>query len=125
MITTKKMPSEEGFELRLVIDYDPFGSLNDFDGYTEKQLEAWRNDEWYFVTAEVIASRAGIDLGGGTYGGIEYGSYTHTDEHDNFLSMTEIEIEDIIQLVGGELAEVAIWNAREKLQELMKEETNA
>ena len=121
MIDSKKMPSEDGFDLRLVIDHDPWGDIADFDGYTEKQIKAWNEDEWYFVSAEVIASRAGIDLGSGSYPSIEYGYYTYTDEHDNFLSAKVITIEEVIEMVGPELAEVAIENAREKLQELMKD----
>jgi hypothetical protein len=125
MIDSKKMPSEDGFDLRLVIDHDPWGSLADFDGYTEKQMKAWNEDEWFFVTAEVIASRAGIDLGSGCYGSIEYGYYTYTDDQDNFLSAKVITIEEVIEMVGPELAEVAIEHAKAKLDELMKVETNA
>lgn len=125
MIDSKKMPSEDGFDLRLVIDHDPWGDIADFDGYTEKQIKAWNEDEWYFVTAEVIASRAGIDLGSGSYGSIEYGYYTYTDDQDNFLSAHVITIDEIIEMVGNELAEVAIENAKAKLEELLKEVQNA
>lgn len=125
MIDSKKMPSEDGFDLRLVIDHDPWGNITDFDGYTAKQVEAWKNDEWYFVNAEVIASRAGIDLGSGSYPSIEYGYYTYTDEQDNFLSAKVITIEEVIEMVGPELAEVAIEHAKAKLDELMKVEQNA
>ena len=122
MIESKTMPSEEGFALRLVIDHDPFGNLADFDGYTEKQIKAWNEDEWYFVTAEVIASRAGVDLGSGSYGNVEYGYYTHTDDQDNFLSAKVITIDEVIEMLGAELSEVAISSAKEKLAELLKED---
>lgn len=125
MIAYKKMPSEDGFDLRLVIDHDPWGNITDFDGYTAKQVEAWKNDEWYFVNAEVIASRAGIDLGSQSYCSIEYGTYTMTDDKDNFEGKKDIGIDEIVEYVGAELAGEAISYAKEKLQELMKVEQNA
>jgi hypothetical protein len=118
MIDSKKLEPENGYDLRLEIDYDPFGNLSDFDGFTQKQIEAYNNDEWYFVSVEVIASKAGVDLGSASYGSIEYGLYTYTNDKDEVTGQNEITINDIEAYVAAELAGEAISRADEKLKEL-------
>ena len=120
MIENKKLESEEGFELKLQLSDDPWTTPEDNDGLTPKQIEAWTNDEWFYVTAEVVASVAGVELGSACYGGIEWGHYTYTDDDDNVLSQGQITVEDIDDYVGSELAGQAIANAREKLAEILK-----
>lgn len=118
MIDSTQLEPENGYDLRLEIDHDPFAGLQDSECYTPKQVEAWKNDEWYFVTVEVIASKAGVDLGSGSYGGIEYGYYTYTNDKDEIVSQSEITVKDVANYVGSELAGEAISNADEKLKEL-------
>lgn len=119
MIDSKKLEPENGFDLRMEIDYDPFASVSDYDCYTPKQVKAWENDEWYFVSVEVIASKAGVDLGSASYGSIEYGYYTITNDKDELSEQTEITIEDIEGYVTSELAGEAMSRAEEKLAELV------
>ena len=118
MIDSKKLEPENGYDLRLEIDYDLFGDLSDFDGYTPKQIEAYNNDDWYFVSVEVVASKAGVDLGTASYGSIEYGLYTNTNDKDEVTGQKEITINDIQAYVANELAGEAIARADEKLLEL-------
>lgn len=120
MIDSTKIGSAEGFDFTLKIYEDPWTTVEDNDSLTPKQIEAWTEDEWFYVSAEVVASVADVELGSASYGGIEYGSFTHTDEEDNFLSVREITIYDIDNYVGSELAGQAVENAREKLAEIIK-----
>ena len=122
MIDSKKIGEEDGFTLTLIIDHDPWSDTCDDDGLTPKQIEAWNNDEWWYVSATVTASRADIELGSYGYGGLEYGTYTNTDDSDNVVSKKDITIDDINDYVGLELAGEAISRAQEKLTELVKGE---
>lgn len=116
----KTLEAENGFELKLSIEPDLFCTPDDYDGMTPKQIEAWNNDEWHYVCATVTASRLDIELGSCTYGGIEYGNYTYTDDDDNVTGRKWIDIDDIADYVGSELSGEAIWQAEQKITELSK-----
>ena len=120
MIEWKKMESEQGFDLRLEIDSDLFWEPLDDEGLTPNQVEAWKRDEWLYVCAEVVASKAGIDLGRACYGALTYGDFTMTDEQDNIIEKKTITINDIEDYVGAELAGEAILNAKSRLTQLMR-----
>lgn len=120
MIESKKAGAMEGFELTLRLFDDPWTTTEDDEGLTAKQIEAWQNDEWFYVTAEVVASIAGVELGSASYPSIQWGSVPQTDEDDNLLSVLEITVHDIDAYVGTELAYQALENAREKLAEILK-----
>jgi hypothetical protein len=121
MIDSKMIGESEGFKLRMELEYDLFADLTDCE-ITDKQTQAYLDAEWCFVTAEVIASKAGVDLGSATYGALEYGYFLITDEHDNPIETKNITIHDIDNWVGSELSGEAISNAQEKLAELLKGE---
>lgn len=118
--THANMEAEQGFELMLRLTDDEFFSTEDDEGLTSKQIEAWKNDEWRYVYAEVVASRCGVELGSAGYGGIAYGYFPNTDEHDNLTGHTDLDAKSIIAYVGNELAGEAISNAEAKLNELLK-----
>ena len=120
MIDSKDIGQSENFTLTLVVDYDPWADTRDDDGLTPKQIEAWKNDEWCYVTATLTASRAGIELGEDSLCGLEYGTFTITDDSDNVVTTKEITIDDIYDYVGLELSGEAVSKAQEKLTELMK-----
>jgi len=120
MIDSKDIGQSENFTLTLVIDYDLWQETLDDEGLTPKQIEAWKNEDWCYVTAKVIASKAGIDLGSATCGALEYGYFLITDEHDTPIETKNITINDIDNWVGSELSSEAVSRAQEKLTELMK-----
>lgn len=114
------MDPEQGFDLKLKLTPDDFFSPEDDEGLTNKQVEAWNKEEWWFVYAEVVASRCDVELGAAGYGGIAYGYFTQTDEQDNVTGTVDLDAKSIMAYVGAELAGEAISNAEEKLNELMK-----
>ena len=110
--------SVDGYELWLEIDRDDFCTLDDDDGLTPKQIQAYREDKWLYVTATVTAVKHGLTLGQATYGMIEYGELPITDEADNLIEIKEITAVDIDNYVGSELAGEAISQADELLRKL-------
>lgn len=121
MIDTMKAGHIEGFDLYLSIHFDEFASPEDDDGLTAKQLEAYKNNEWQYVVAVVEAYKFGICLGQASYGMIEHGLLTLTDENDRVLGTKSVNIKDINDYVGAELAGEAISQAEEKISEIREE----
>lgn len=109
-----------GWKFLLAIDGDDFMEPSDDEGITPKQAEAWQRDEWRYVTATVYAIANDIVLGSASYGGLEYGEFTDTDEKDNVLGHRHITIDDIDAFVGSELAGEAQSRALETIEQLMK-----
>ena len=120
MIESKNTGAIEGFELTLRLYDDPWTSHEDDEGLTAKQIEAYKEGEWLYVTAEVSASIADVELGTASYPSIEWGAMPITDDQDNLLSVKDITIHYIDTYVGDELAGQAIENAKEKLAEIVK-----
>lgn len=119
-IDLKDLEPEQGWDLKMYLDHDPFVTPDDDEGITAKQREAWNKDEWCYVNVLVKVFREGIELGSYSYGGIEYGWFTETDENDNVTGSRHIGIDNIIDYVGGELAGEAIWHAEQTLRNLIK-----
>lgn len=117
------LESREGFDLTLTAYFDYDSSPDtDYDIYTPKQIEAWRNDEWHFVTLEVTAWKQGVNLGSDYLGGVEYGHYLATDEHDNELCWRCIDLESLVAdgyFYLGEMIETAIEEARQTILALV------
>jgi hypothetical protein len=82
-IETKSLPDWGPFQMEARLIYDHDTSHDDVDVFTPKQIEAWKNDEWYYVGLEVTVSFNGIELGSASLWGIEYGWIPLTDEQDN------------------------------------------
>jgi len=113
--------SVDGYELWLEIEHDIFTYVDEEDGLTPKQIQAYREDKWLYVTATVTAVKHGLTLGQATYGMIEYGELPITDEADNLIEIKEITAVDIDNYVGSELAGEAISQADELIKKLMEE----
>ena len=54
--------SAEGFDFAAFLEADTDTSVDDFDCYSEKTKNAWRNDEWFFVGVVLTVSRNGVVL---------------------------------------------------------------
>jgi len=111
----------DGYEFWLEIEHDIFAYVQDDDGLTPKQIQAYREDKWQYVTATVTAVKHGLTLGQATYGMIEYGELPITDEADNLIEIKEITAADIDIYVGAELTGEAISQADELIKKLMEE----
>ena len=92
----KELASQNGYNLTLVAYYDEDTKPDEFDCYTEKQHQAWREDSWHFATLGVFASKSGIKLGEDFIGGVEFGWIPITDEHDNQTGEEKIDLESLV-----------------------------
>lgn len=104
----------------LTLTHDPYTTPEDDDGMTPKQREAWAEDEWHYVYAEVSIELDGTVLGSACYGGIEYGNYTYTDDEDQVTNKSWISVDDIWEYVGNELEGEAMDRALENVEKLTK-----
>ena len=109
-----------GADVFLVLYPDPWASPEDDDGLTPKQVEAWRNDEWFYVTAEVEIAYEDATVATACYGGIEYGLFTYTNDDDEIQKREEITAKDLWEYVGEELKGEAMSRALENIEKLIK-----
>ena len=116
----KEFGNIAGAKVYLTLTHDPFASVNDDEGLTAKQIQAWIEDKWWFVYAEVTIEHDGIVVGSYGYGGIEYGNFTYTDAFDEVRKEAWISIEDIWSYVGEELKGEAMDRALENIEKLTK-----
>ena len=116
----KEFGNIAGAKVYLTLTHDPFASVNDDEGLTAKQIQAWIDDNWHYVYAEVSIECDGITLGSYGYGGIAYGNFTYTDDNDEIMKEAWISIEDIWSYVGPELQGEAMDRALENVEKLTK-----
>jgi len=118
MLETMKIGEQDGFDLYLLLEEDDLADIQDDEGLTEKQKQAYKNGEWQYVVAIVEAHKFGLCLGEFSYGMVEYGELPITDQNDNLLSTKYIGIEDINNYVAEEIAVEALSNAEIKLKQI-------
>lgn len=51
---------KDGFDITATLVDDTDSHVNDCDGYSKKQIEAWKNDEWFFVGIVMSVSRNNV-----------------------------------------------------------------
>ena len=115
IIDTRDLGEQDGFELRAHLEPDPDGTPDDYDCYTGEQKDAWRNDEWSFVTTVITASKASIDLGDAALCGSEYGWLPGVEKP---VSPLNGEGDAFVNGYGPGLIADAISQAKDKLKEL-------
>lgn len=69
----------EGFDIRADIVPDDTALDGPQGDYPAEIIEAWRNDDWTYVTLIVTASHGDIDLGSDSLGLVESGMFPHSD----------------------------------------------
>jgi hypothetical protein len=107
-----------GADVFLILAHDSFSSPGDDDGLTPKQVQAWLNDEWWYYIATVSLELDGIEIGSASYGGLEYGHFTYTNEEDEVIKNEWISETDIWSYVGDELQGEAMSRAEENIAKL-------
>ena len=117
-VSKTKFAEEAGADVFLTISHDPFAWPEDDDGLTPKQVEAWRNDEWWYISATVSIELEGVEIGSACYGGLEFGNYTMTNEEDEITGEQWISETDIWSYVGDELQGEAMSRAEENITKL-------
>jgi len=111
----------DGYELWLEVERDEFCYIDDDEALTDKQIQAFYEDKWLYVTATVTAVKHGVTLGQASYGMLHYGLVPVTDEADNLIEIQEITAKDIDNYVGSELAAEAVSQADELIKKLKEE----
>ena len=104
---------EYGLDVHLLIEPDPWTSPEDDDGFTPKQIAAWKDDQWCYVSATVTLSLNGVEIGSAMYSGLEFDTFLITNDDDEITGTTEIDENKIWEYVGDELAGEALSNAYE------------
>ena len=99
-IDSKTVPDAtvKGLSWRVTLDADEFYSKPEGDGYTARQVAAFKAGEWSYVVVGVTPIIDGVTLPDvtETLGGVEYGTYVLTDEDDNVTGTREIDLDYLI-----------------------------
>lgn len=53
----------EGFDITARLEADIDTRPENSECYSKKQIEAWKNDDWFFVGVVLSVSKNGVDLG--------------------------------------------------------------
>ena len=72
----------DGFTVTASIVHDESTRPDDFDCYADHIVQAWRDDEWFYVGICLQVSRAGVDLTG-PYGAALWGLEANFPGSDN------------------------------------------
>jgi hypothetical protein len=59
------------YDMRAVLHHDGDTKPTDSDGYTDDDIQAWAQDEWFYVGVVVTASLGGTDLGSASLWGVD------------------------------------------------------
>lgn len=99
------------FQINIFSDID--AHPGDSDCYTDKQVAAWKDDEWEFVGVEVVPTRQGVTVHGAADAlfGVEYGDYILTDENDNVTGRKNIGRDELLDYPIKEMAEQSALTA--------------
>lgn len=54
--------SHEGFNITARVEYDQDAKPDDSECYSKKQIQAWKNDEWFFCGIVLSAEFNGVKL---------------------------------------------------------------
>jgi hypothetical protein len=96
---------EEGFTLKATVQEDSDTKPTDFDCYSEKDIKAWRNDDWFYCGLVLSVSYKGLELS--THAASCWG--LECNIIDNNLHLTEM---------AHELKHEAIEEGKKELQRI-------
>lgn len=119
-IETRKLESQNGFDIELAFYYDEHTTPHDFECYTQKQIEAYQNDAWHYCALKVTAKCAGVSLGDAWLGGIEIGGLPATTENDELVKTNWIWCDEIIESHSEYLQDLIGWATDEAQETLNK-----
>lgn len=114
-IDSRELGETQGFDIRAELLPDPDTRPQDFDCYSAVDIEAWKQDQWSFVTTKITASRAGIELGNAYLGGSDYGQLPGAKR---FVNPLEGDGEAFVNGYGPQLIEDAIAEATEAVAKI-------
>ena len=117
VIDSIDLDSVDGFDIRAEIVPDDTAYDEPQGDYPPEIVEAWRNDDWHYVTIIVTASRAGTDLGSDSLCMVEYGTFPHTD---GTVWVDPLRDKDgSLAYYRADMIDNAVADARMKLTELI------
>lgn len=115
-IETKLLGERDGFLLTAYKEEDTDSTPYDADCYDKEDIDAWKNDEWRYVTVVVTATKEGVELGEAVLGGCEDGyspgwstaaapdgyvdAFSHTlGEHENDYDLPAEALDEAKQMI--------------------------
>ena len=93
----KNVGQIDGFDITFVIDVDYDTTPEEFDCYTPKQVAAWKNNEWQYVTIGVLVARCDIELGSAFISGVEYGEFPITTVNDEVTETAWLDVVEVFE----------------------------
>lgn len=106
MTIESKTLEHEGFTIRIDVEYDADTTPYEFDCYDKDQIEAWEQDEWFFVGYVYTALKNGVELAGESIWGSDY---SHDRGIEEWIAEDDYHSDLVSQVVES---------AREKIKEL-------
>ena len=106
-ITWKK----NGFDITATIEADTDSHVNDSECYSKKQIEAWKNDEWFFVGIVLSISRNGVELSGNAASlwGVECNFPSRRKNPNRYLATVAQELEsEALKTAAVEIARIKV-----------------
>ncbi len=96
-ITDSTVP---GLSWLVTVDYDQELTEPEGDGYTPKQVEAFRRGDWNYVVVGVTPVIDGVELDSlaDYLGAVEWGNYVLTDEDDNETGTAYLDLDELISV---------------------------
>lgn len=79
----RQLADRGGFEVIVYKEDDYYTRPDEFDCYTKEDKEAWRNNEWKYVTVVAEAFFEGVMVGDASLGGVEEGELPGAKSEDN------------------------------------------
>ena len=120
-IETLDLEPRDGFNLYFELRNDNYTSPDEYDCYTPKQIEAWREDKWHYGIVTVRACAGGVELGSDAIGGVEFGHFLITDDNDNPVKTVWVWIEDLAKDYAEQLIPGAINHALNTISMIEKQ----
>ncbi|NBU22774.1 MAG: hypothetical protein EBS38_02525 [Actinobacteria bacterium] len=115
-IESMTLEPRDGFDLEICVHADYHSHPSDNDGLTQKQVFAWLDDQWHYVSLHARASLDGVTLGEYWLHGIEYGEFLITDDQDNPQKTVSVYLKDIWEDGYTDVIDEAIAQAKEQLK---------
>jgi len=84
-----------GFDITATLEADYDSHVDDCGCYSKNQIEAWRNDDWFFVGVVLSVSRNGVELSdhAASLWGIECNFPSRRKNPNTYLSEVAQELE--------------------------------
>lgn len=115
-IDTRSLGQIDGFDVEARLEPDEDCTPDEVStAYSPEDVQAWRNDDWSYVSTIITASKNGVELGSSSLGGSEYGSLPGVED---FVNPLKGDGDDFVNGYGPELIREAVDEAKQAVESL-------